>query len=423
MTVASEFGGYCGAPGRDLISSVLAGEANAGETFSRLVEAVMAGDLDGLLNGALEPGAVYVTTSCHALVLALMRRHNGMTSAEFYKGDAERYVRLNLFVQRLLGLRRLTIGQPVYAFGAEALGQTMMYPEDQAPGSDPGVPLVTLDGWRDIPAFDPDNQIVRLIRDSLLATGRLAGIEPVAHLPGPYSLAAEILGQETLIAALLEAPDKVKIFLGHLVETVLAPWCADLYATVPDVWLELSDASGSPMFIGPANFHAIAVDPVRRMIEDYPWGHRLFVANYRGDSPPGRARGGRGRRQAEQRASLSFEELLEAKLACCPQFLIRLEADSAPVAAYREAAIQHALPLYLGIGAVLLDRNSVPDAQSALSELFEMARTRAEAIRDVRTVIGLADDASWPGDLYIEDTNGETNFDLFAAVLEGCEAR
>ena len=245
----------------------------------------------------------------------------------------------------------------------------------------------------------------------------------MAHLPGPYSLAAEILGQETLIAALLEAPDKVKTFLANLVETVLAPWCADLHANVPDVWLELSDASGSPMFIGPTNFHAIAVDPVRRMIEDYPWGQRVFVANYRGDSPPGRARGGRGRRQAERRRGLSFEELLEAKLACCPQFLIRLEADSAPVAAYRDAAIQHSLPLYLGIGAVLLDRNSVPDPHGAWPELFEMARTRAAAIRDVRQAVGLADDVSWPGDLYVEDTNGETNLDLLAAVLEGCEVR
>ena len=109
-----------------------------------------------------------MTTSCHALVLALMRRHNGMTSAQFYKGDAERYVRLNLFVQRLLGLLRLTVGRPVYAFGAEALGQTMMYPDDQASGSDPGAPLVTLDGWRDVPAFDAENEIVRLIRESRL---------------------------------------------------------------------------------------------------------------------------------------------------------------------------------------------------------------------------------------------------------------
>ena len=39
--------------------------------------------------------------------------------------------------QGLLGILRLTLGWPVYAFGAEALGKATMYPDQHAPGADP----------------------------------------------------------------------------------------------------------------------------------------------------------------------------------------------------------------------------------------------------------------------------------------------
>ncbi|MFQ5557622.1 MAG: uroporphyrinogen decarboxylase family protein, partial [Acidimicrobiales bacterium] len=192
----------------------------------------------------------------------------------------------------MLGLERLTIGYPVYAFGAESLGQTMMYPDDQAPGSDPGRPLVTIDGWRDIPGYDPDSEVARVIRETLAATGQITGIDPVAHLPAPYSFAAEIFGQEHLLNALSSEPDTVRELLAHLADVVLVPWCADLVAKVPNVWLELSDASGSPMFIGPRNFLSFVVEPVRRLVGRHDWGDRVFVANYRGASPGGAGGGG-----------------------------------------------------------------------------------------------------------------------------------
>ena len=63
----------------------------------------------------------------------------------------------------------------------------------------------------------------------------LSGIEPVAHLPAPYSLAAGIVGQENLILALTREPAKVARFLSELVDRVLAPWCQDLHSAVPSV--------------------------------------------------------------------------------------------------------------------------------------------------------------------------------------------
>lgn len=124
--------------GRSLLARFLSGDGRLSSALLKIFEALDEGAFDGNLATTPNPEKVHVTTSCHLMALALRYRLEGMTAASFYKGDPLRYVRTNLFVQRLLGFERLTLGWPVYAFGAEALGQTMMYPPDQAPGSDPG---------------------------------------------------------------------------------------------------------------------------------------------------------------------------------------------------------------------------------------------------------------------------------------------
>ena len=62
---------------------------------------------------------------------------------------------------------------------------------------------------------------------------------------------------------------------------------------------------------------------------------------------------------------------------------MRLEADAAPPERYADAAISHHMPLYLGIGAVRLDRNSVTDVAAARSTLFYDTQRRAGLIRKV----------------------------------------
>ncbi|MFQ5435874.1 MAG: hypothetical protein ACE5FD_13430, partial [Anaerolineae bacterium] len=248
-----------------------------------LFDAVIAGQFDALLREQAPANSVNVTTSLHLMTLTLLNQLYGLTSATFYKGDPRRFVRTTLITQRLLGIRKLTLGWPVYGFGAEALGQTMMYPDKHAPGADPGKSLVKRMNWRTLDTPNPDGEIPQIIEDMLIHFADLTGIEPVAHLPGPYSLAADIFGQEALISALLEAPDFVAEFLTHLIDRVFIPWIEQLISRIPNVWIELSDASGSPLFISPRHFMQIAAPPVQRLINDYPWGNRVFVANYRGD--------------------------------------------------------------------------------------------------------------------------------------------
>ncbi len=293
----------------------------------------------------------------------------------------------------------------------------MIYTEAQAPGSDPGEPLVNQDNWQDLPPYNPADPVAKIVRENLHQMARLGGIEPVAHLPAPYSLAAEIYGQEFLIVALTEQPELVTGLLDMIVERVLVPWCADLVATVPDVWLEFSDASGSPMFIGPERFLEFAVKPVRKIIADNPWGDRVFVANYRGDLPAGAKT--RGRRKRGASSSMSFEIMLEAKKQCCPNFLTRLEADAAALTRYSDTAIELGMSLYVGIGAVRLDRNSVPDIPAAITEIRQDTAIRTREILRVSRAGAPRNTLPWPGDIYVEDTNLHTQPDLFNAVLNG----
>ncbi len=414
-----------GKEGRDLLNRFLLGDKHAAAPLSAIINSANAGHYDANLAGTPDPEAVLVTTSCHLMALALLNRLNGLTAAEFYKDDPLRYVRTNYLVQRMLGLERLTLGGPNYAFGAEILGQDMIYSDDQAPGSDPGAPLLNMENWQDLPEYDPQQPVARFVRESLQQMGRLSNIQPVAHMPAPYPLAAEIFGQEPLIGALTSNPDFVCELLDRIVTRVLTPWCDDLVAAIPDVWLELSDASGSPMFIGPEKFLGFAVAPVRRLIEENSWGHRVFVANYRGDLPPSAPTRGRRRRRPEGDSAISFEKLLDAKKLCCPEFLMRLEADAAPAERYVEAAMTLKMPLYLGIGAVRLDRNSISDVVAAKRELHDIARQRAGLIRQVSDALQEQGtprtSLSWPGDLYIEDTNAETHIDLIHAVIAGAK--
>jgi hypothetical protein len=424
--------------GSTLLARWQAGDDATLKRLRALFDAVMEGQLDDVFREPAPADSVCVTTSLHLMTLTILNQLYGLTSADFYKGEPQRYVRTTLMTQRLLGIRKLTLGWPVYAFGAECLGQATVYPDKHAPGSDPGEPLIDQTNWRELDTPDLESGIARIIEDMLACFADLTGLEPVAHLPAPYSLAADIFGQEALISALLEAPDFVDELLDHLTEQVFVPWIERLLYRFPKVWIELSDASGSPLFISPRLFMKIAARPVRRLIDNYPWGNGVFVANYRGD-PLVQMDGGDGRqRLADRRGRRGKEgkpkadrtksradtlaELIDFKLSVCPEFIIKLDADRAPVSFYVEQAVQRRKPLYLGIGATRIDRNSIIDREAAERELKDIVAEYAQAIKTASVALAHnghpRSDLAWPGDIYIEDINAETDLGLVKTIVE-----
>ena len=421
-----------------LLARWQAGDEAAIEKLRALFDAVIEGQFDPVFRKPAPADTVCVTTSLHLTTLTLLNQLYGLTSADFYKGNPQRFVRTTLMTQHLLGISKLTLGWPVYAFGAEALGQVMMYPDEHAPGADPEVALLNRTNWCELGPPDFENGIPQIIEEMLACFAALTGLEPVAHLPAPYSLAADIFGQENLIAALVEAPDFVDEFLSHITDRVFVPWIDRLTRRIPKAWIELSDASGSPLFISPRLFKKIAARPVHRLINDHAWGDRVFVANYRGDhlvqtaagSGSRRAVSRRGRRSRQEKPGSAgaesnpdaLAELIDFKLSICPEFIIKLEADEAPVSFYVEQAIQHSKPLYLGIGATRIDRNSIGDREVARRDLEDTVAEYARAIKIVSAALAQSgrprSTLAWPGDIYIEDINAESDLELVQTIVE-----
>ncbi len=389
-------------------------------------DAAIAGEYDANFAEPAQANAVHVSGSVHMIVLSILNDLYGIDSAAYYKTDPERYARTNLIASRLLGIHKFYTAWALYAFTCEAVGQAMMYPDKFPPGSDPDKVLITRENWRSLEAPDFDNGIPRIINDMLRVTQRLTGMEPLLQISAPYSLAADIFGQEPLLAEVVHDPDFVNELLDHLADTVLLPWIEHFLSEFPNGWIELSDASGSPFFIGPDNCKTMAIRSMKRMTEGKPWADRLFDCNYRGDYvTQARKRDRSSRRRsggAAPASGVGLEELTELKHGVCPKFIIRLEADRVALPFYEAQALARGVALTTGIGASQVDRNSIPDMDMAKTELKIMTGDFVGAIKRVCEAVGRPDDAlnrqPWPSHVYFEDISSQSEFDLIELIIQ-----
>jgi hypothetical protein len=413
--------------GIHLLARWQAHDPQAIERLKDIFDATIEGQYDEIFKTPTPQNAVHASGPVDLMTLTIMHRIYGLTSAEFYKEDPERFVRTSLMTQKLLGMPKLYISWPVYGFTAEALGQTMIYSDQYSPGTDPDKPLSNSDNWQDIETPEMDTGIPKLLDETLACYQRLTGLNPVLHLTAAYSLAADIYGQEQLITALTHEPEFVNRFLDHLSDTVLKPWMDHFFSQYPDGWVELSDASGSPFFIGPQNCKNVAIRSTQRLIAANPWGKRVYDANYRGDyvTQANKRNSSSSRRRRSRKSdsvSLGLVELFDLKNSVCPEFVIRLAEDRTPVSFYVEQAIRCNIPLFMGIGATLIDRNSIADLEIAKQDLRAMCSEYVEAIKTVaRSIAENGYDSRvppWPGTIYFEDISAESSFDLIEIIVD-----
>jgi len=413
--------------GIHLLARWQAHDPQAIERLKDIFDATIEGQYDEIFKTPTPQNAVHVSGPVDLMTLTIMHRIYGLTSAEFYKEGPERFVRTSLMTQKLLGMPKLYISWPVYGFTAEALGQTMIYSDQYSPGTDPDKPLSNSDNWQDIETPEMDTGIPKLLDETLACYQRLTGLNPVLHLTAAYSLAADIYGQEQLITALTHEPEFVNRFLDHLSDTVLKPWMDHFFSQYPDGWVELSDASGSPFFIGPQNCKNVAIRSTQRLIAANPWGKRVYDANYRGDyvTQANKRKSSSLRRRSSRKSdsgSLDLVELFDLKNSVCPDYVIRLAEDRTPVSFYVEQAIRCNIPLFMGIGATLIDRNSIADLEIAKQDLRAMCSEYVEAIKTVaRSIAENGYDSRvppWPGTIYFEDISAESSFDLIEIIVD-----
>ena len=410
-----------------LLAGWQAGDPEAVKRLMEIMDGALKGQYDEIFKWPALQDAVPVSGPVDLMTLTIMHRLYGLTAAEYYKQDPERFVRTSLMTQKILGMPKLYISWPVYGFTAEALGQEMIYSDQYSPGTDPDKPLANADNWQDIATPDMNAGIPKLLDEISACYQRLTGLNPVLHLTAAYSLAADIFGQEQIITALTHEPDFVNRFLDHLSDTVLEPWMDHFFNQYPDGWVELSDASGSPFFIGPQNCKNVAIRSTQRIIAANPWGNRVYDANYRGDYV---TRANKGHSSSRRRKSpkksdsepLSLIELYKLKNSVCPDFVIRLAEDRTPVSFYVDQAIESNIPLFIGIGATQVDRNSIADLDIAKKEIEAMTIEYVDAIKTVARAIAKNGyelrEPPWPGTVYFEDISAESNFELIEIIID-----
>ena len=402
------------------------GDPQASNRLKEIFDKTIAGDYDEIFALQPSPSSVQASASINLFVLAVLTRLYGLNSAEAYKGDAQRYVRISLMIRKLLGLPKLYFEWPVYAFTAEALGAVMMYPVGAPPGTDPGITLINKDNWQDLKAPEMDSEIPRLFDEMLEFYQDLTGLEPVLHLTAPYSLAADIYGQSELATALNDEPDHVNELLDHLVDNVLMPWADYFFEKFPNGWLELSDASGSPFFIGPENCKNTAIRSILRLKNENSWGSRVYDANYRGDYVTQAIKTSRSSRrrittQKGPSKELSFSELFAVKQDVCTDYVMRLHDDRMPLKLYQEQAIKRNVPIFIGIGASQIDCNSITDISAAKEEIKQLSLEYVESIKKVAQVINKNGyklrKPPWPGTVYFEDVSANSSMEIIETIV------
>lgn len=411
--------------GLHLLTRWQAGGTDAKQQMADMFDAAISGAFDENFAVLADPDRVNSTASVHMLTLALLHDLYGVESRDYYNTDPYRYVRANLLVSRLLGVNKYYNTWALYAFTCEPLGQIVMYPDKFPPGADPDKMLINHHNWHLLETPDFTTGVPKAIDDILRVVEELTGMPPLLNISAPYSLAADIYGQEPLLADVVNDPDNVNALLDHLGDTVLGPWMDHHFETFPNGWVELSDASGSPFFIGPENCKNMSIRSIRHMLRDKPYAGRVFDNNYRGDfvaEVKKKARTSRRKAAAgttNDRGNL--QELTEAKVSVNPVFIMRLEADKVDITFYEEQAIRRNLPLTSGIGSPQIDRNSIKDLEATKAEFTKEARSYVDAIRRVCETIDLPKDnhvsAPWPSHVYFEDVNGQSQFELVEIIL------
>ena len=135
----------------------------------------------------------------------------------------------------------------------------------------------------------------------------------------------------------------------------------------------------------------VAIRSTQRLIAQNRWRGRVYDANYRGDwvTQVEKRSESSSRRRAPKKAdgnTLSLTELFEAKNSVCRDYVIRLADDRVPGSFYVDKAIEHCVPLFMGIGATQIDRHSIVDLEAARDDIRAVTTEHVDAIRTVAQV-------------------------------------
>ena len=263
----------------------------------------------------------------------------GLSCREFYQ-DPDLMVHCQLETCEEFGLDVPTVDWDCYNVEAEAMGQVIVFDEDNMPDVDREQPFVATQ--EDIDRIvTPDfatagrcRDIVRLME----MTADKTGIPPSIVFCGPFSFAANVRGIEALIFDMLDSQDFAHEFYRRVVDNVIGPWINHLVEIFPDVaGIAGADATASVPIISPDMAREWAIPYIERLRE--VTRDDVSIPNWVGE------------------ANLPDPETyVDMKLEVTQHFIEGQDPDVERLGPefYVEYADRHDVPLVLGVGASFL---------------------------------------------------------------------
>lgn len=296
--------------------------------------------LDQALAGI--PDKVPVYAQMHEFVMHEL----GVPATEFYTRP-EIIVPGTLEITQKYGIDVALLDYDAYNIEAEALGQKIIFKEDQMPDVDRNTPLITspadLSKIR-TPDFETAGRFATILQMHRLFAD-YTGAPPPLQFTAPFSLAANIRGIEQLILDIYTNPSFARGLFDALVEEVLAPWINYMKAHFPEVHaIGGSDATASLPIVNLKILKEWIIPYILKLRDICE--PEVYVPNWVGE-----------------RYLKDPQEMLALKLQVCPHMLEGQDPDVAELGPeiYKAYAQSANVPLVLGVGAGFL-ATSKPDA-------------------------------------------------------------
>lgn len=169
-------------------------------------------------NGIANRVPVYAQMSHHSAGLV------GASTIDFFT-NAETFLRCELAADLFYEIDSPTIHYDVYNIEAEALGARLIWSEKEIPAFDPRSPLLS-----SADAFE-SLQPIKIGKAGrmpyvLEINARLMdlGLKPKVRYTGLFTLAANLMGLQELIMAIVTNPQRVHKLMSFLTHEIVAPW-------------------------------------------------------------------------------------------------------------------------------------------------------------------------------------------------------
>jgi uroporphyrinogen-III decarboxylase len=294
----------------------------------------------------------------YAQIHDFARKETGVSAREFYT-SAKTLVSGTLEIMEKYGIDVPDIDYDVYNIEAEALGQKIIYKNDDTPAIDRSKPLIRdRNDLKHIrtPDFKSDGRLANVI-EMYTHFYRLTGTEPVLHFCAPFTLAANIRGIERLVGDIYDTPNFARSLLDRLTEEVLIPWILHLKTAFPNAkGICGSDAMASLPIINPRIVKEWIVPYILRLRQ--LCDSRIYIPNWVG----------------ERHLKKNPESILDLKRLACPWILVGQDPDVETLSPelYKGYAEKHGVPLSLGTGASFLARSAAKEVSERVKRYIEV---------------------------------------------------